>query len=75
MVVSRVRERLAVNTQRSHKFHMERFHLKKLNKVQDNEQYYFDILNSFTALDNLDAALETVRQNINISAKELLKGS
>jgi hypothetical protein len=49
---------------------MERFHLKKLNKVQDKEQYHFDVSNSFTALQNLDAALETVRANINILAKE-----
>jgi hypothetical protein len=30
-VVAKVRERLAVNKQRSHRFHMERFNLKKLN--------------------------------------------
>jgi hypothetical protein len=31
--VAKVRGRLAVNKQRSHKFHIERFNLKKLNEV------------------------------------------
>jgi hypothetical protein len=33
-VVAKVRERLAVNKQRLHKSHIERFNLKKLNKVE-----------------------------------------
>jgi hypothetical protein len=33
-----VRERLVVNKQRSHRFHMEMFSLKKLNKVDGKEQ-------------------------------------
>jgi hypothetical protein len=36
LVVAKVRERLAVNKQRSHRFHMERFNIKKLNKVESN---------------------------------------
>jgi hypothetical protein len=36
LVVAKVREQLAVNKQRSHRFHMERFNLKKLNKVKSN---------------------------------------
>jgi hypothetical protein len=32
-VVAKIRERLAVNKRGSHKFHMERFNVKKLNKV------------------------------------------
>jgi hypothetical protein len=39
LVVAKVRERLAVNKQRSHRFHMERFNLKKLNKLGGKEQY------------------------------------
>jgi hypothetical protein len=39
-VVAKVRERLAVNKQRSHRFHMERFNLKKLNEVEGKEQRY-----------------------------------
>jgi hypothetical protein len=30
-VVAKIRERIAVNKQELHKFHMERFYLKKLN--------------------------------------------
>jgi hypothetical protein len=31
LVVADIRERVAVNKQRSHKFHMERFNVKELN--------------------------------------------
>jgi hypothetical protein len=34
ILVAKVRERLTVNKQRSHRFHMERFNLKKLNEVE-----------------------------------------
>jgi hypothetical protein len=34
LVVARVRETVAVNKQRSHRFHMERFNLKNLNEVE-----------------------------------------
>jgi hypothetical protein len=33
-VVAKIRERIAVNKQGSHKFHLERFNLKKLNEVE-----------------------------------------
>jgi hypothetical protein len=36
--VSKVWERLAENKQRSHRFNMERFNLKKLNKEEGKEQ-------------------------------------
>jgi endonuclease/exonuclease/phosphatase family metal-dependent hydrolase len=39
LVVAKVRERLAVNKQRSQRFHMERFNLKKLNEVEGKEQF------------------------------------
>jgi hypothetical protein len=32
---------------------MERFILKKLNEVEDKEQYHVEISNSFTCLENL----------------------
>jgi hypothetical protein len=57
---------------------MERFNLKKLNEVECKEQYHFQISNRFAALENLDTevyinrALETIRENIKISAKESL---
>jgi hypothetical protein len=37
LVVAKVKERLAVNKQRSHKFHMERFNRKKLNEEIQGE--------------------------------------
>jgi hypothetical protein len=57
LVVAKVRERLAVNKQRSHKFYMERFSLKKLQLLhqrkqaklqwlQDTSEIYGDILNN-----------------------------
>jgi hypothetical protein len=77
-VVAKVRERLAVNKQWSHRFHTQRFNLKKLNEVESKEQYCFEISNRFASLEGLDAevkinsAWETTRQNIKISAKESL---
>jgi hypothetical protein len=57
---------------------MGRFNLKKLNEVEDNEQYCVEVSNRFAALEDLDAeveinsAWEMIRENINISAKESL---
>jgi hypothetical protein len=69
--VAKVRERLAVNKQRSHRFHMERFFsLKKLNEVESKEKYCVEVSNRSAALEDLDAevditsAWETVRENI-----------
>jgi hypothetical protein len=39
-VMAKVWERVAVNYQRSHRFHTERFNLKKLNEVEGKEQYH-----------------------------------
>jgi hypothetical protein len=39
LVVAKVRERLAVNKQRSQRFDMESFNLKKLNEVEGKEQF------------------------------------
>jgi hypothetical protein len=49
--MAKVRERLAVNKQRSHRFHMERFNLKRLNEVEDKEQFRIEVRNRFTALE------------------------
>jgi hypothetical protein len=55
---------------------MERFNLKKLNAVEGTEQYCVENANRFAALENIDRevdvnkARETIRENINISAKE-----
>jgi hypothetical protein len=75
-VVAKVRERLAVNKQSSHRFHMERFYLKKLNQVEGKERFCVEVSNRFAALEDLDvkveinSAWETIRENIKISAKE-----
>jgi hypothetical protein len=45
LVVAKVRERLAVNKQRSQRSDMERFNLKKLNKVGGKEQFRVEVSN------------------------------
>jgi hypothetical protein len=77
-VVAQVRERLAVNKQRSHRFHMENFNLKKLKEIDCKEQYCFEVSNRFAALEDLgtevdiNSALERIGENLKISAKESL---
>jgi hypothetical protein len=77
-VVAKVRERPAVNKQRSQRFDMERFYLKKLNDVEGKEQFRVEVSNRFAALEDLDAEVEinstwkTIGEYINISAKESL---
>jgi hypothetical protein len=75
-VLAKVRERLAVNKQRSQRFYMERFNLKKLNDVEGKEQFRVEVSNRVAALEDLDteveinSAWETIRENIKFSAKE-----
>jgi hypothetical protein len=57
-VVAKVRKRLAVNKQVSHRFHMERFNLKKLNEVEGKEQYHVVVSNRFAALEDSDIEVE-----------------
>jgi hypothetical protein len=54
-VVAKVRGRLALNKQRSHRFHLERLNLKRLNDVEGNEQFRVEVSNRFAALEDLDA--------------------
>jgi hypothetical protein len=76
--VGKIKERLAVNKQRSQRFNMERFNLKTLNNVGGKEQLHVEVSNRFAALEDLDAeveinsAWEMIRENIKISAKESL---
>jgi hypothetical protein len=58
LVVAKVRERLAVNKQRSQRFHLERFNLKKLNEVERKEQYHVEVSNRFAALEDVDIEVE-----------------
>jgi hypothetical protein len=53
-VVAKVRERLALRKQRTHRVHIERFDLKKFREAEGKEQYHVEISNRFTALENLD---------------------
>jgi hypothetical protein len=75
-VVAKVKERLAVNKQRSQRFHMERFNLKKLNDVEGKEQFRDEVSNRFAALKDLEAevdinsAWKMIGENIRISGKE-----
>jgi hypothetical protein len=77
-MVAQIRERIAVNKQGSHKFHMERFSLKKLNEVDGKEKYRVEVSNRLATLEDLAAEVEintiweTIRENIKISAKESL---
>jgi hypothetical protein len=61
LAVEKVRERLAVSKQMMHRFHMERFNIKKLNEVEGKEQYHVEISNRFAALENLDAEVDINR--------------
>jgi hypothetical protein len=76
LVVTKIRERLAVNKQRSHRFQMERFNLKKLREAESKEQYCVDVSNRIAVLEDFKANVEfnsdweMIRENINISAKE-----
>jgi hypothetical protein len=76
--VAKIRERIAVNKQRLHKFHTERFNLKKLSEVEGKEKFCVEVSNRFAVLENVDAEVEintvweTIRENIQISAKESL---
>jgi hypothetical protein len=76
--VVKVRERLAVNKQRSHTLHIEKFNLKKLNEVEGKGRYCVEVSNRLAVLNDLDAeveinsAWEMIRENIKISAKESL---
>jgi hypothetical protein len=76
VVVAQIRERKAANKQGSHKFHMDRFNLKKLKEVDCKEKLHAKVSNRFGTLEDLDIEVEintvwgTIRENIKMSAKE-----
>jgi hypothetical protein len=43
-----------VSKQTTHRFHAERFSLKKLNEVEGKEQYRVETTNRFAALEDVD---------------------
>jgi hypothetical protein len=67
-----------VNKQITHRVHIESLNLKELNETESKEQYRVEISNRFAALENLDdevdinTAWESIRENIKISAKQIL---
>jgi hypothetical protein len=48
-VVEKVRDGLAVNTQRSRRLDMKRFNFKMLNEVDGKEQYHVEVSKWFAA--------------------------
>jgi hypothetical protein len=74
LVVAKIRERPAVNKQRSHKT----LYVDK-NEVEGKQKYRVMVSNRFGALEDMEAEVEintvrkTTRKNINISAKESLR--
>jgi hypothetical protein len=57
---------------------MKRFNLRKLNEVDGKEKYSIEVSNLFRVLEDLDAEVEinsfweTIREHMEISAKESL---
>ena len=76
--LQKVRERLAVSKQATQKFHVERFNLRKLNKLEVSKQYQTEISNRFAALENINdsegmnRAWENIKRNIKSSAEDNL---
>jgi hypothetical protein len=74
-VGAKFREILAVSRQREQKFNVERFNLRKLNKLEVMKQYQIKISNRFAALENLSDSDDTnsawgnIKENIKTTAK------
>jgi hypothetical protein len=77
-VVAKVRERLSARKQSAQKTDVERFNLKKLSEIVVRKEFQIELSNRFAALENssvsedINKAWENVKQNIRISAKEML---
>ena len=78
MVVTEVRERLAISKQAAQKFDVERFNFRKLNELEVRTQNQIKFSNWFTALESLsdrediNRAWENIKENTKISAKDSL---
>jgi hypothetical protein len=68
-VAEKDREKIEVHKQSLHRFQMERFNLKKLNKVYGKLQYHVEVSDRFAAFEDLDAEVD-----IN-SASEMIRVS
>jgi hypothetical protein len=60
-VVTKFRERLAMNEQTTSRFLMERYNLEILNEVEGTEQCRVEISKRFAALENLDTEVDVDR--------------
>jgi hypothetical protein len=76
--VAKAREILAVRKQAAQKVYWERFNLRELNDMEVGKQFQIEITNRSAALENLsdnediNRALESIKENIKPSAKESL---
>ena len=67
-----------MNKQAAQRFDGERFNLRNLNELEVRKQYQIEIINRFTALENLsngediNRAWENIKENIKTPAKESL---
>jgi len=75
LVITKVRERLAVSKQQAQKFNVERFNLRLLNMLTVKKQYQIKISNKFRTSEKLKnsektySASENIKENIKSSAK------
>ena len=75
LVVTKVRERLAVSKQAAQKLDGESFNLRKLKDLEVKKKYQIEITNRFAALGNIsddgdiNRAWENIKENIETSAK------
>ena len=78
LVVAEIRERLAVSKQAAQMFNVERFNLRKLNKLEVRKQYEIEITNGFATLENvsdgedINRPWENIKESIKTSATESL---
>jgi len=77
LVISKVRERLAVGEQATQRFDRQRFNLRKLNELEVKKQYQIEITNRFAALENLNDDEDIIRtwENIKETSKTSVKES
>jgi hypothetical protein len=77
-VVEKVRERLAVSKQGSHKFDVEKFNLRKLNELKVRKHYHIKITKRSAAWEDLSERKDihrdwkNIKENIKTTAKECL---
>jgi hypothetical protein len=74
VLVTKVRERLAVSKRTAQKFDVKSFNIRKINELEIRKRYEVKISNRFAALENssnsedINRAWENIKGNINTSA-------